>query len=73
MVQAIKQNIGMNVVMDVVYNHTNEAGLGPKSVRQDECPGTLPAPEPGDRLGGKLPTCCSNIGTGTRHVRQADG
>jgi hypothetical protein len=30
--QAIKQNIGMNVVMDVVYNHTNEAGLGPKSV-----------------------------------------
>lgn len=32
MVKAIKQNIGMNVVMDVVYNHTNEAGLGPKSV-----------------------------------------
>ena len=32
MVQAIKQNIGMNVVMDVVYNHTNEAGLGSKSV-----------------------------------------
>lgn len=26
MVQAIKSNIGMNVVMDVVYNHTNSAG-----------------------------------------------
>jgi pullulanase len=26
MVQSIKQNIGMNVVMDVVYNHTNASG-----------------------------------------------
>ena len=26
MVKAIKQDIGMNVVMDVVYNHTNAAG-----------------------------------------------
>lgn len=26
MIQAIKSNIGMNVVMDVVYNHTNAAG-----------------------------------------------
>ena len=26
MVQSIKQNIGMNVVMDVVYNHTNADG-----------------------------------------------
>ncbi|MGF1788513.1 pullulanase-type alpha-1,6-glucosidase [Photobacterium swingsii] len=26
MIQSIKQNIGMNVVMDVVYNHTNAAG-----------------------------------------------
>ncbi len=32
MVMAIKQNIGMNVVMDVVYNHTNAAGLADKSV-----------------------------------------
>lgn len=32
MVQAIKQDIGMNVVMDVVYNHTNEAGVSDKSV-----------------------------------------
>ncbi|AOM40836.1 pullulanase-type alpha-1,6-glucosidase [Xenorhabdus hominickii] len=26
MVQAIKQQLGMNVIMDVVYNHTNAAG-----------------------------------------------
>lgn len=26
MIQSIKENIGMNVVMDVVYNHTNAAG-----------------------------------------------
>ena len=26
MVKAIKEDIGMNVVMDVVYNHTNAAG-----------------------------------------------
>lgn len=32
MVQAVKQEIGMNVVMDVVYNHTNEAGVSDKSV-----------------------------------------
>ncbi len=32
MVMSIKQDIGMNVVMDVVYNHTNEAGVADKSV-----------------------------------------
>ena len=26
MIQAIKQDLGMNVIMDVVYNHTNAAG-----------------------------------------------
>ncbi|OAN13303.1 type II secretion protein [Photobacterium jeanii] len=26
MIKAVKENIGMNVVMDVVYNHTNAAG-----------------------------------------------
>ena len=59
MVMAIKQNIGMNVVMDVVYNHTNEAGLGPKSVldkivpwyyqRLNEVTGNV-----------ETSTCCSN-------------
>jgi pullulanase-type alpha-1,6-glucosidase len=32
MVMAIKNDIGMNVVMDVVYNHTNAQGLESKSV-----------------------------------------
>ena len=26
MIQAIKQDLGMNVIRDVVYNHTNAAG-----------------------------------------------
>lgn len=30
MVKSIKENIGMNVVMDVVYNHTNAAGPSSK-------------------------------------------
>lgn len=59
MVKAIKENIGMNVVMDVVYNHTNEAGLSSKSVldkvvpwyyqRLDETTGDV-----------TTSTCCSN-------------
>ncbi len=59
MVKAIKENIGMNVVMDVVYNHTNEAGLGDKSVldkivpwyyqRLNETTGNV-----------ETSTCCSN-------------
>ncbi|WP_242065875.1 pullulanase-type alpha-1,6-glucosidase [Moritella sp. F3] len=32
MVMAIKNDIGMNVVMDIVYNHTNESGVSSKSV-----------------------------------------
>ena len=32
MVMAVKNDIGMNVVMDVVYNHTNAQGLENKSV-----------------------------------------
>ncbi|KGK21588.1 type II secretion protein [Vibrio navarrensis] len=32
MVMAVKQDVGMNVVMDVVYNHTNESGVSSKSV-----------------------------------------
>ncbi|MDN3684919.1 hypothetical protein QW180_20445 [Vibrio sinaloensis] len=30
MVQSVKQDIGMNVVVDVVYNHTNASGLNEK-------------------------------------------
>ncbi|MGY3945531.1 pullulanase-type alpha-1,6-glucosidase [Aeromonas tecta] len=59
MVQAIKQNIGMNVVMDVVYNHTNEAGLGPKSVLDKIVPWYYQRlnPETGSVENS---TCCSN-------------
>ena len=71
MVQAIKQNISMNVVMDVVYNHTNEAGSVQIRARQD-CALVLPAPQSGDRFGGELHLLLQH-GAGTRHVRQADG
>jgi pullulanase len=59
MVQAIKQDIGMNVVMDVVYNHTNEAGLGPKSVLDKIVPWYYQRlnPETGSVENS---TCCSN-------------
>lgn len=59
MVMAVKKDIGMNLVMDVVYNHTNEAGVSSKSVldkvvpwyyqRLDETTGTV-----------TNSTCCSN-------------
>ncbi|WP_409421198.1 pullulanase-type alpha-1,6-glucosidase [Pseudaeromonas sp. ZJS20] len=60
MVKAIKEDIGMNVVMDVVYNHTNAAGpSADKSVldkivpwyyqRLDETTGDV-----------ETSTCCSN-------------
>lgn len=59
MVKSIKQNIGMNVVMDVVYNHTNEAGLGPKSVLDKIVPWYYQRlnPETGSVENS---TCCSN-------------
>ncbi|WP_083198863.1 pullulanase-type alpha-1,6-glucosidase [Aliivibrio logei] len=59
MVMAIKNDIGMNVVMDIVYNHTNEAGVSNKSVldrivpwyyqRLNEVTGSV-----------ENSTCCSN-------------
>ncbi|MGL5326885.1 MAG: pullulanase-type alpha-1,6-glucosidase [Aeromonas sp.] len=59
MVKAIKQNIGMNVVMDVVYNHTNESGLGAKSVLDKIVPWYYQRlnPETGSVENS---TCCSN-------------
>lgn len=59
MVMAVKNDIGMNVVMDVVYNHTNESGVSSKSVldrivpwyyqRLNEFSGSV-----------EQSTCCSN-------------
>ncbi|WP_073582801.1 pullulanase-type alpha-1,6-glucosidase [Vibrio quintilis] len=59
MVMAIKQEIGMNVIMDVVYNHTNASGIADTSVldrivpwyyqRLNEITGAV-----------EQSTCCSN-------------
>ncbi|WP_245796763.1 pullulanase-type alpha-1,6-glucosidase [Vibrio aerogenes] len=59
MVMAIKQDIGMNVIMDVVYNHTNASGIADTSVldrivpwyyqRLNEITGAV-----------EQSTCCSN-------------
>lgn len=59
MIMAIKQNIGMNVVMDVVYNHTHQAGLGPYSVLDKVVPWYYQRLNPvtGDV---EQSTCCSN-------------
>lgn len=59
MVKAIKENIGMNVVMDVVYNHTNAAGLADKSVLDKVVPGYYQRLDP--TTGAvTTSTCCSN-------------
>jgi pullulanase len=59
MVKAIKENIGMNVVMDVVYNHTNESGLGKKSVLDKIVPWYY---QRLNEISGSVETstCCSN-------------
>lgn len=64
MVQAI-HDMGLNVVMDVVYNHTNESGLADKSVLDKVVPGYY------HRLnvesgGVETSTCCKN--TATEHA-----
>lgn len=59
MVMSIKQDIGMNVVMDVVYNHTNEAGVSDKSVLDKIVPWYY---QRLNELTGSVETstCCSN-------------
>ncbi|WP_084202291.1 pullulanase-type alpha-1,6-glucosidase [Aeromonas fluvialis] len=59
MVMAIKNDIGMNVVMDVVYNHTNEAGLGNKSVLDKIVPWYYQRLNQ-DTGNVETSTCCSN-------------
>jgi pullulanase/glycogen debranching enzyme len=58
MVQALNQDIGLRVVMDVVYNHTNSAGQAEKSVLDRIVPGYY------HRLNDKgqveTSTCCAN-------------
>jgi len=59
MVQSVKQDVKMNVVMDVVYNHTNAAGMNEKSVLDKIVPlyyQRLVA----DTGAVETSTCCSN-------------
>lgn len=59
MIMAIKQDIGLNVVMDVVYNHTNEAGVSSKSVLDRIVPWYY---QRLNEFSGQVEnsTCCSN-------------
>ncbi|WP_245883983.1 pullulanase-type alpha-1,6-glucosidase [Vibrio albus] len=59
MVTSIKKDIGMNVVMDVVYNHTNESGVSDKSVLDKIVPWYYQRLNP---MTGSVEssTCCSN-------------
>ena len=62
---AALHDMGLRVVMDVVYNHTNEAGIGDKSVLDKVVPGYY------HRLGAdtgiiETSTCCSNTATENR-------
>jgi pullulanase len=63
MVQSVNQ-LGLRVVMDVVYNHTNAAGQDPQSVLDRIVPGYY------HRLNGdgnvETSTCCQN--TATEHA-----
>jgi pullulanase len=61
---AALSNMGLRVVMDVVYNHTNSAGQNPKSVFDKVVPGYY------HRLNGEgkveTSTCCQN--TASEHA-----
>jgi len=64
MIQAI-HNMGLNMVMDVVYNHTNAAGIADKSVLDRVVPGYYHRRNP---TSGAVEnsTCCQNTATEQR-------
>jgi pullulanase-type alpha-1,6-glucosidase len=64
MVQSI-HNLGFRVIMDVVYNHTHQAGLEPTAVLDKIVPNYYHRLDP---ITGKIAqsTCCDN--TATEHV-----
>ncbi len=64
MVQALHA-MGLNVVMDVVYNHTNASGLNDKSVLDKLVPGYYHRLNP-DSGAVENSTCCDNTATETR-------
>ncbi|WP_394143264.1 pullulanase-type alpha-1,6-glucosidase [Vibrio atypicus] len=59
MVQSVKEEIGMNVVVDVVYNHTNASGLNDKSVLDKVVPLYYHRLVP-DTGNVETSTCCEN-------------
>ena len=71
MVQAVNEDVGLRVVMDVVYNHTNAAGQAEKSVLDRIVPGYY------HRLndkgaGGNQHLLCQH-GQRTQHDGKTDG
>ena len=59
MVKSVKEDIGMNVVVDVVYNHTNASGLNDKSVLDKVVPLYYQRLVP-DTGAVETSTCCDN-------------
>ncbi|HSB21204.1 MAG TPA: pullulanase-type alpha-1,6-glucosidase [Anaeromyxobacteraceae bacterium] len=55
-------NLGLRVVMDVVYNHTNAAGVGDKSVLDKVVPGYYHRLNP-DTGYVETSSCCANTAT----------
>ncbi len=58
MVQALNEDVGLRVVMDVVYNHTNAAGQAEKSVLDRIVPGYYHRLN--DKGAVETSTCCAN-------------
>ena len=59
MVKSVKEDIGMNVVVDVVYNHTNASGMNDKSVLDKVVPLYYQRLVPDTGL-VETSTCCEN-------------
>lgn len=68
MVQALAE-IGLSVVMDVVYNHTNQSGVGEKSVLDKIVPGYYHRQNP-DSGFVERSTCCDNTATEHRMMER---
>lgn len=60
--------IGLRVVMDVVYNHTNDVGQGPRSVLDKIVPGYYYRLNPGGAV--ETSTCCPNTATEHRMMEK---
>ena len=67
MVQALNQS-GLRVVMDVVYNHTNSAGQGERSVLDRIVPGYYHRLNAEGRV--ETSTCCANTATEHRMMER---